>query len=486
MLGRRLISLLSVFTFAVSLSLAGEGPLSGPVPPSDPVQRPVLAPNGGHADQVVRADLRDDDIPGNAGAAYGRLLRRGAAVRPALVEGLRVADWQERLLSAVLLAQLPADGLTADELDELIRTLIGHLSDNRIRGDARLAASALVVIGQPVGPYIRASAWHAEPQLADLCKRLVRTLNSDRKRLSAQRQSRSELERPCASLAWAGPGPAVAPAPAGPLPDATESLRRRLVDLGADNRKGNAYGAWLTLKSQIDLAGIHRSASRERMDPLAEFFRRRGEGPPYVPTRPPWAEGTEETRLLRKGLHSALADPDRQRRQLAGHVLMRADEFPTRALLAVAVEALELDAFGSSSTVPAANANRAGTWLLAHLEQAGPELLAALEHPSHAVRVRAAAVLAEGKHPAHRAYVPLLIHHLADNDIEHDATLAGRSLALLGPAARPWLDRQPIDQQQAAYLDVIRSAITLREVDRDAQLPFSHGGMYGLEVRQPR
>ena len=270
MLERRLISLLSVFTFAVPLSLAGEGP------PSDPVQRPVLAPNEGPADQVVRADLRDDDIPGNAGAAYGRLLRRGAAARPALVEGLRVADWQERLLSAVLLAQLPADGLTADELDELIRTLIGHLSDNRIRGDARLAANALVVIGQPVGPYIRASAWHAEPQLADLCKRLVHTLNSDLKRLSAQRQCRSELERPCASLAWAGPGPAAAPAPAGPLPDATESLRRRLLDLGADNRKGNAYGAWLTLKSQIDLARIHRSASRERMDPLAESFRRRG------------------------------------------------------------------------------------------------------------------------------------------------------------------------------------------------------------------
>ena len=480
MLERGLAPLLSIFTFAAPLSLAGQGP------PSEPVQRPVLAPNGGHADRAMRADLRDDDIPGNAGDAYGRLRRRGATARPALVEGLRAVDWQERLLSAVLLAQLPTDGLTADELDELIRTLIAHLSDNRIRGDARLAANALVVIGQPVGPYIRASAWHAEPQLADLCKRLARTLGSDRKRLSARRQSRSELERPCASLAWTGPGPAVAPAPAGPLPDATESLRRRLVDLGADDRRGNAYGAWLSLKSQIDLAGIHRSASRERMDPLAEFFRQRGDSPPSLPTQPPWAEDTGETRLLRKGLHSALTDPDRQRRQLAGHVLMRADELPTQALLAVAIEALELDAFGSSSTVPAANADRAGTWLLAHLDQAGPELLAALEHSSHAVRLRAAAVLAQGKHPAHRTYVPLLIHHLADNDIEQDATLAGRSLALLGPAARPWLDRQPVDEQQAAYLEVIRSAITLREADPDARLPFSHGEMYGLELRQPK
>ena len=139
---------------------------------------------------------------------------------------------------------------------------------------------------------------------------------------------------------------------------------------------------------------------------------------------------------------------------------MRADEFPTRALLAVAVEALELDAFGSSSTVPAANANRAGTWLLAHLDQAGPQLLAALEHPSHAVRLRAAAVLAQGKHPARRAYVPLLIHHLADNDIEQDATLAGRSdWHCSGQRRGPRLDRQPVDEQQAAYLEVIRSAI---------------------------
>lgn len=468
MLERRLISLLSVFTFAVPLSLAGEGTPSDPVPPSDPVQRPVLAPNGDHADQVVRADLRDDDIPGNAGAAYGRLLRRGAAARPALVEGLRVADWQERLLSAVLLAQLPADGLTADGLDELIRTLIGHLSDNRIRGDARLAANALVVIGQPAGPYIRASAWHAEPQLADLCKRLMRTLNSDRKRLSAQRQSRSELEHPCASLAWAGPGQAIAPAPAGPLPDVAESLRRDLVDLGADDRKGNAYRAWLHFQGRTDRAWKRRNTTRT----IA------------VPPSKPEDQGVAQ--LLQDVLHDALTDPDRQRRQLAGHVLMRADEFPTRALLAVAVEALELDAFGSSSTVPAANANRAGTWLLAHLEQAEPQLLAALEHPSHAVRLRAAAVLAQGKHPARRAYVPLLIHHLADNDIEQDATLAGRSLALLGPAARPWLDRQPVDEQQAAYLEVIRSAITLREADPDAQLPFSHGEMYGLELRQPK
>lgn len=460
MLDRRLASLLSLFTLAAPLSFAGQGILS------DPVRRPVLAPNEGPADQVVRADLRDDDIPGNAGTAYGRLLRRGAAARPALVEGLRVADWQERLLSAALLAQLPADRLTADELDALIRTLIGHLSANRIRGDARLAASALVVIGEPVQPYLRASAWHAEPQLSDLCKRLARTLGSDRKRLSARRHSRSELERPCASLAWTGPGPAVAPPPAGPLPDVAESLRRDLVDLGADDRRGNAYRAWLHFQGRTDRAWKQRNATRT------------------IPASPSKPEDPGNARLLRDVLHGALTDPDRQRRQLAGHVLMRAKELPTHALLAVAIEALELDAFGSSSTVPAANANRAGTWLLAHLDQAGPELLAALEHPSHAVRLRAAAVLAQGQHPAHRAYVPLLIHHLADNDIEQDATLAGRSLALLGPAARPWLDRQPVDEQQAAYLDVIQGAITLREADPDARLPFSHGGMYGLKLRQ--
>ncbi|MEE2938922.1 MAG: hypothetical protein VX460_00925 [Planctomycetota bacterium] len=462
MLERRPAALLFVFTLAAPLSLAGQAS------PSDPVHRPALAPDGGPADQVVRADLRDDDVPGNAGTAYRRLRRRGAAARPALVEGLQVADWQERLLSAVLLAQLPTDELTADELDELIRTLVGHLSDNRIRGDARLAANALVVIGRPVQPHVRASAWHAEPQLADLCERLARTLDVDRKRLKAQRRSRGELERLCASLAWTGPGPAVAPPPARPLPDVAESLRRGLVDLGADDRRGNAYRAWLLFQSRADQAWRQRDHGRTTLAP---------------PSKP---EDPEGARLLQDVLHGALTDPDRQRRQLAGHVLMRADELPTRALLSVAIEALELDEFGSSSTVPAANADRAGVWLLDHLNEAGPELLAALEHSSHAVRLRAAAVLAQGKHPAHRTYVPLLIHHLANNDIEQDATLAGRSLSLLGPAARPWLDRQPVDAQQAAYFDLIRSAITRRETEPDARLPFSHGGMYGLELRQPR
>ena len=458
MFDRRLASLLTLLTLAGPLALAGAFALTNQGPRSGPGRRPALAPNPDPADLVLRAELRDDDVPGNAGAAYGRLRRRGAAARPALVLGLRVLDWQERLLSAALLAQLPADELTVDELDELVRTLVGHLGDNRIRGDSRLAANALVVIGQPVGPYVQASAWHAEPQLADLCKRIERTLSSNLNRRSAQRLSRSQLARPYASLAWTGAGPAVAPPPAGPLPDAAESLRRGLVDLGADDREGNAYRAWLV---------FHGWASRARARPFE-------------------AEDPGVARLLREGLHGALADPDRQRRQLVGHVLMSADELPTRALLAVAIEALDLDAFGSSTTVPAANANRAGTWLLAHLDEAGPELLGALGHPSHAVRVRAAALLAKGRHPAHSAYVPLLIQHLADNDIEEDATLAGRSLVLLGPAARLWLDRWPVDEQQAAYLDLIRRAITVRETDPDARLPFSYGGMYGLERQERR
>ncbi len=78
------------------------------------------------------------------------------------------------------------------------------------------------------------------------------------------------------------------------------------------------------------------------------------------------------------------------------------------------------------------------------------------------------------------AYVPLLINHLRDNDFPDDATLAGGSLVRLGTKVLPWLEKPPIDEQQAFYLNLIRRAILRRQANPKAKFPFSWGGMYRM------
>ena len=441
------------------LALASPAPLPTPLDP----QGPSLPeePAGGRTPIEVQLDpgdlralaaLADDDIPGNGAGAYAHLRQRGLAARPSLRQGLRATDWQQRLVSAVLIAQLPAH---VDDLESTGRILVGHLSDNSIRGDALLAGHALVALGDPSLPFLEAAAWHAEPQLADLCKRVSSSIRSDRKRPGAEARAVAALALLQVDLAWTGTGRPVPPKLAPPTLTPAVRLERALQDLGADQLVGNAA------RAEGYLSTVHYSWLNSKP------------GTPGHAQRPSRAEFVA---VLRR----AVIDKDRQRRTLAASILFDLDHEPEPALLRALVESLEQDEFGSSRTLNVANANAAADYVHRHPVEAIPYLRVALTSPHESVRIRAAALLAQVRAPGLGDYVPFLIDHLATNRIPDDATLCGRSLALLGAVALPWLDVDPIDAQQAHYLGVIRSAIHRRELDPKAHLLFSNGGMYHL------
>ena len=455
---------------SISLLALASPALAPPAPLGPPLDRqgPSLPAeqSGGRApvrlqldplDQLALTALGDDGVAGNAAGAYAHLHERGLAARPCLRQGLAADDWQRRLLCAVLLAQLPANEL---DLEPTGRILVGHLSDNSIRGDALLAGHALVALGDTSLPFLEAAAWHPEPQLADLCKRLSSSIRSDRKRPHAEARAAVALARLQVDLAWTGKARPVAPKLAPPPLTPAVRLEHALQDLGADLRKGNAVMA----------EGYLSRVSYARQDPSRS-----------IPSHEQQPSRAEYVAVLRR----ALVDKDRQRRTLAASILFDLDHEPEPALLRALVESLEQDEFGSSRTLIVANAEIAAQYALRHPEAAIPYLRAALPSPQETVRVRAAALLAQVRAPVLGDYVPLLIDHLASNDLEEDATLCGQSLAMLGPAALPWLDIDPVDGQQAHYLAVVRGAIALREADPKARLPFSWGGMYHLDRRRP-
>lgn len=102
-------------------------------------------------------DLRDDDVPGNAGAAMACLLRAGAAALPALADTLVSPDRQQRHLAAVVLRRVDAppthllctvsvEALERDVSRELAATLAmpGAVSATRyLAAHARDARAAL-------------------------------------------------------------------------------------------------------------------------------------------------------------------------------------------------------------------------------------------------------------------------------------------------------------------------------------------------------
>jgi len=414
------------------------------------------------ADFVALSALGGDGIPGNASAAYHQLRKRGDEARPALRRGLGSDDWQQRLLSAVLFAQLEPSG---DDLSLVCRILIAHLPDNQIRGDATLAGHGLIALGTPALPYVDAVSWHLHGetierfQLAEQCERLRHDMSDTGFSRAERARSTAALAKLRINVAWVGPGKHACPELPAARPTEQQGIERLLSDLGHDERKGNAVFAYHALSFWEH----HVANSRRPRE--------------WVPAAPQMPRGEA---LIRPLLWKGLVSEDRQRRQLCCVLLIYRAVEPTAVLLEVCIEALEQDEFGSYETIDVANANAAARYMLKHPKFASPFLHGGLKAMSETVRIRSAAILAQARDPRTQEYAPFLVGRLVSNDMPDDATLSGRSLCLLGPAALPYLEGKPVDEQQAHYFVVIRESIHAREADPPVRIPFSSGEMYGL------
>ena len=398
-------------------------------------------------DQLALNALLDDDIAGNCATAYFHLSKRGLAAKATLISGLDSEDWQQRFLCAVLLAPLdPSEALK----ERVCRILIGHLPDNQIKGDALVASHALIVIGPDAFPYIRAASWHAEGQFAVQCKLLRSDTNIHNWSFEDRARASTALANYYVSLRWLGSGEPSAPAMSVPIPSEAERRQQAFIDLASDHRRANALAAYGFLTPR---------QLRYWSEP---------------PSKPP-VENDQVLQLL----ENALLDSDRQRRLLAASSLMLRQRTPSTALLKAAMESLKLDDFHTWAQrgVPIANAGQAARFFMRYKDESRPFLLAGLTNESYAVRLRAAAILAQSHDWQVERYVPILIDHLRNNDLNNDATMAAFSLAILGADALPWLEQSPVDAQQAHYFQVIRASIQQREQNPSADIPITDSGM---------
>lgn len=86
------------------------------------------------------------------------------SVKARLAQNLRSSDPQERLLSAVLLAEHKS----TEYASTLTPILIPHLADNDLKSDAQLAAYALYQLGPSVRTQLERAAESTDPQQAEL------------------------------------------------------------------------------------------------------------------------------------------------------------------------------------------------------------------------------------------------------------------------------------------------------------------------------
>lgn len=378
--------------------------------------------------------LRDDALVGNCGPAFHQLQNSGS--RQILELHLTSSDWQQRLLAAVLLAQ---DEVPVEHLDLVCRILIWHLEDNEIRGDALVSEHALIVLGDAALPWLDAALWHRNDQLGMRAQSVVSCIKQSNRRKGFLARSEAALLEWTPSLRCLGEQEPKLGLSAA-VPTEEEQWTRWILDLQDDSRKGNAVKVFNSIRLMVSA-----------QDASTEF------------------------------LWSGLESKDYQQRVLIASLLMRIEVEPRSALFRVAMECLGQDSFGSPRTLNVANANLAQQFFMRHPEQSPRYLLPALESVMMTPRLRAAAILAQMRYSETHRYVPFLVERLQDNRFPEDAVLAGKSLAILGPGALPWLKEKPVDAQQALYFEVIRKAIALRETNPYARLPFSKSGMYRLE-----
>jgi len=399
-------------------------------------------------------DLRDDDISGNCQVAIADALAMGRVALPHLRQGLRSADWQQRLLSAVLMARI---GCSEEDTTEIMRVLLTHLDDNRIRGDAHLAKDGILHLGKRAYPalvfYRLRPASRQGQHHARFLFRQIHHTDPARKQVSHE-----AFPSACASIRHMDRSAGM------PVPEAPP-----LIDFPQDQDEFLAlYRAALRDDDHRFNANFALSFHPDQADDVVRLA------------------GWPEAHLLPEGgpnslLYGSLDSPHLQERRLAVAALIEAEVPPTDAILREAAASLQHDDFGSADTVPLSNAHMAGWYLQRHSEVASPYLLKGLKADNLHERLRSAAVLARSGHPQLGAYVPVLLQHLMHNRIPEDGTLAARSLAEMGPRVLPWLPAAGRDAQEQHFLDVIRRTVAILERDPEAEIPFSRsGGLYTL------
>lgn len=154
-------------------------------------------------------------------------------------------------------------------------------------------------------------------------------------------------------------------------------------------------------------------------------------------------------------VHAALNDPDRQRRQIAAHILRtrarrslyrgpwppEPPEPPTPVLIRVSVEALISDALPYDAATGrytyVDNAFSALWYLLDNYPDARADVKAAIASSDMQQRLLAAAIVGlAGDDALAPEATRVLAEHLGDNAIDGDARLAAAALYSLGPTAR--------------------------------------------------
>ncbi len=137
-------------------------------------------------------DLRDDrgDVRWylslrNAGDASNYLIRFAPRAKPLLREAMQSEDRQQRLLAAAIAGY---SGLT-ELVDPAAAILIEHLRDNKITGDASIAAPAIFRFGLDVLPHLEPHTTSEDVQLRESALAII-------ERLTYPDRSLGQLEHP--------------------------------------------------------------------------------------------------------------------------------------------------------------------------------------------------------------------------------------------------------------------------------------------------
>lgn len=166
----------------------------------------------------------------------------------------------------------------------------------------------------------------------------------------------------------------------------------------------------------------------------------------------------------RPALEAGLAGDDPQQRIMSAYALRRLphggpDPEPSDALLRVTIEGLALDPAPNMRVHRLDPLQDGMRFLLRFPDLAQPRLVEALQHGDRQQRFAAAFILGTHGRQDHVALIaPVLIPHLADNDIRGDAVLAGSALYRLGGRVIPALDAAlpEADQQQRELIALIK------------------------------
>ena len=173
-----------------------------------------------------------------------------------------------------------------------------------------------------------------------------------------------------------------------------------------------------------------------------------------------WETDSPPLETLRKALDST----DYQQRQFAADILREKDKgTPSRRLLEVSVEGLRNDQFPQARSALAPynhvyNASRGVDFLQDHAREAKDFLLAALDSDDDQQRFLCAYTLGmHGIRDRLTDTASILISHLRDNHIRHDASMSCAALYRLGPRVRPFLlaALKDADKQQREAINLL-------------------------------